>query len=115
VTVELRWAAVYEGRVWYRWDETPWVALPAQGMLGVIQFAPHGYRTLYSSGDWYWCYEGRLGYVRSPTAWGTWALPPEIPCKSCVKQGVTVSDEEFQVVYQLMRQYRIEPVIPLPG
>ena len=94
------WRAWYaDGREFSSADMC-WVDLPASGVLVVIEYKGTG-RTVYNGGDWYWLYDGRFGYASSG-AWGTWRAAPsreDVPCRSCVKRGVGVSDEAFRAAY----------------
>jgi hypothetical protein len=96
----MKWLAFYtEGRV-YSSHHTPWTELPDTGVLVVNRYHGTG-KTVYSGYDWYWLEDGNIHGVSSGE-WGTWQPKPDVSCASCIKQGVGVSDEEFDRVYELM-------------
>lgn len=67
--------------------------MPESGVLVIVETRDTG-RTIYTGGDWYYLDDGKIKYVSSGD-WGTWKPKPDVPCTSCIKQGVGVSDEEF--------------------
>ena len=69
-----------------------WKALPAEGVVWVIEFRDTG-RGMFNGGDWYYIRDGALAYVPS-VEWGV-DQPKPTGCQDCVKRGVRVPDEEF--------------------
>jgi len=94
----MQFTAYYTDDRVYKGDYDDWLEMPASGALVIVEHRPTG-RGIFNGGDWYFVREGVIGHVRSGP-WGTQKPPPEISCKSCVKAGVGVSDEEFQRVSQ---------------
>jgi len=106
----LHWHAWYtEGRE-FDSHETDWLTLPPSGVLAVTAYYFVGdqiYRENKNGGDWYWYKNGDVFYVSSgPEVNGTWKEQPKIGCRSCVKQGVMVSDEEWARVLGQVRVFR---------
>lgn len=92
--------AWYVGKKVYignNWDD--FKALPESGVIWITVFYPQG-RVFYNGGDWYYLQDNKLKYIPSG-AWGSWQPRPEVECLSCVKQGVGVSDAEFEIVKEL--------------
>ena len=92
-----RWVAYYTDDRVYRSEDWPWQALPSTGVLVVVLINPTG-RTVLAGGDWYFKNDGKYGYVAS-VEWGQHEPPPDIPCQSCVKEGVGAEDDVFNAVY----------------
>ena len=92
-----RWTAYYsEGRI-FRSEETTWQELPELGVLVIALDNPTG-RTVLAGGDWYFLDGGRYGYVAS-REWGKPEPRPALACRSCVKEGVGVSNDEMNETY----------------
>lgn len=82
---------VYAGGI----DE--WKAMPKRGVVVVVLYRPTG-RTLYTSADWYWL-EGEQVHRVMSGPWGTDQPKPKGVCLDCLKEGVGVSDETFDMMY----------------
>ena len=87
------WRAWYKNAT-YSSREMSWTALPATGLVVAVTYVEAG-KCIHGGGDWYQLVNGAIAMVPSPAAWGTWALKPR-GCKNCIKQGVGVSDDEYQ-------------------
>jgi len=94
----MNFLAYYTEERKYSGDFDDWKLMPETGLLIVVRFYAEG-RTIYDGGDWYWIENDEIKYVPSGP-WGTWKDPPEISCKSCLKQGVGISDQDFNDLYQ---------------
>lgn len=89
----LGWRAWYEGERTFSSTSTEFQALPESGVLVLAEYRATG-KTIWDGADWYYLEDGAFGYVASK-AWGTDEPRPDLQCRSCVKEGVGVSDAEF--------------------
>ncbi len=78
----------------YSSREMSWKDLPATGFVVAVIYDSGG-KAIRGGGDWYNLVEGDVEVTRSPKDWGTWADKP-VGCSGCIKQGIGVSDEEYQ-------------------
>lgn len=81
-----------EGRIFDISSAEEWKAMPKSGLLGVMSFSDTG-RTFFNGGDWYWLVDEKVRYLSSG-AWGS-DKPQPGGCAVCFKQGVGVTDEEW--------------------
>ena len=95
----MRWRAWYtDDREYEGKGVDAFKALPEIGVLVIVEYRDTGRRVL-AGGDWYYWQDGQIDYVSSGD-WGTWKDRPSVSCLDCVKQGVGVSNDEFEAVYQ---------------
>lgn len=102
----LGWKAWYVGGLTFTSRTTTFQALPAEGVLGFVEFYANGRgmrgnvmigRRRLDGGDWYyWDPEYQcIEYVPSGE-WGTWQLEPKVAdCLSCVKKSGVLKDEDW--------------------
>jgi hypothetical protein len=101
----MRWRAWYENEIFDSQDVL-WKQLPSTGLQVLIVYEEGG-RRVFSGGDWYWIFNGEVGYVSSGE-WGTTQPKPEsVSCLSCIKQGTGVADEEFNRIMEEAYGYAI--------
>lgn len=98
----LKWRAWYaDGRV-FSYKDVMWQKLPAKGLVGVVIYETPPYRRIMDGGDWFWLENGDLHVSATHDEWGKWVNPPDVPCKSCVKQGQAMSNEAFEGIQKEM-------------
>ena len=100
----MKWSAWYSNGTRYDSETTGWVHLPSTGLQILIHYKDSG-RTIYSGGDWYYLRDNKFSYVPSGD-WGTDQPIPDIPCKSCIKQGTGMRDAEFEAIYKLAWEHK---------
>lgn len=96
------WLAIYSDRSEYASSTTTWAELPETGVQVVVVFFNDGTRQINDGADWYWLEDERVRTVSSGP-WGTWKERPDLPCRSCVKQGEGIDDAEFAVIQGIAR------------
>lgn len=94
------WKVYYTNNRIFESKYVDWIQLPESGVLFVVVYFTAG-RKIYSGGDWYYLVNNKFDYVPSGK-WGTWKPKPNVSCLSCIKQGVGVSDEEFNKLRQIV-------------
>lgn len=75
--------------------------------MGVVVFLNPPYRRIVDGGDWTWMSDGEIHV--SGTTWGGFIDPPDLRCRSCVKRGAAMPDEEWRSVQAEMLEDRRWP------
>lgn len=89
----MKFRAWYADGTVYRGNSAEdWKALPAEGVVVVVEYEDTG-RRIFSGGDWYYLDGGRLAYVPS-REWGR-DEPRPVACRDCIKRGVGVPDHVY--------------------
>jgi hypothetical protein len=88
----------------FRWQE-----LPSEGVVGVVVYLDPPYRRILDGHDWIWMSEGEFDIVPTHPEWGKWADPPMGACRSCLKKGAPVLDDEWARVQAAMLEDRTWP------
>lgn len=95
----MEWTAFYtEGRV-FRSETVHWTALPFEGLVWLV--VRYKGRRAHWKGDWYAIELG--GFLRVPPSspGQPWSAPFIVSCRSCLKKGGAVSDDEFERIREL--------------
>ena len=101
------WKAWYEDGSTYSSEDFIFQELPAEGIVGVVEFYDTG-RRFVNGGDWYyWSREEQCVEYVSSAGWDSWAGKPKADCTSCVKKSGKVTDEVWDQIRFEMRTARV--------
>jgi hypothetical protein len=78
------------------------------GVLGIVEFLKPPYRRIVDGGDWFWLQGGT--WRKSGTIWGGWVDRPDVKCRSCLKRGAALPDEEWVRAQARMFEDRRWPI-----
>ena len=103
----MRWRTWYSLEEVYDSTEIMWKQLPPSGLQVLVVYFENDTRKVYSGGDWYWIFNGEIGYTPS-SEWGTTQPKPDgISCLSCIKAGTGLPDAEFNKIVERARGFII--------